>query len=607
VTNTRTGAVSDPFTFTITFERPNAPSRFVNPAAGFYLHSTARGGTRSPATGITELLRGRVVDPNSLMGEPTHQGIAITQVDSSNGRWEITFDKGDTWEPITQVSESSAQLVEADDSETAIRFVPNPGFTGVAQFQFRTWDQTEGENSSFADTTNAGGTSAYGLELSLAIQQVLPEKAAPTFTPGSDQVVNEDAGVVVVPGWASSIHGDNYGDPVLFQVEVTEDSSTDAAVTAPVLQFTQLPQISSDGTLSFQAAPDSFGTALFVVSALSGSTGSVQQFPLRITVRPVNDAPTLTVGPNIVLSASSGPLRLTGWASNITAGPANESSQTLSVSVTTTNSQLFTVQPALDLATGALTFTPSPTASGTAVGSFTLKDNGGRDNGGQDTTTRTVTITITPSAVPGEHNIAWLDWAYHDLLGRALDPLGSAYWSGLLAQGASRLQVVQDIQTTVEFYQHQATNLYRAYLHREVDVLGLNYVTQQFAQGATLDQVRATLLGSDEYFQLHGGTKAGFVAGLYNDVLQRAVDASGSSYWTQVLATGASRAQVALGILGSTEAGQEKVSEGYHTLLGREVDQTGLSFWTQSLQNGMTVEVFLAMLIASDEYYTRIR
>ena len=79
------------------------------------------------------------------------------------------------------------------------------------------------------------------------------------------------------------------------------------------------------------------------------------------------------------------------WASLISAGPANESTQTLLFSAITDNDALFLMRPEI-----SLSFTPAANARGVANVSITLSDNGGMANGGIDTTaTQTMVITVT--------------------------------------------------------------------------------------------------------------------------------------------------------------------------------------------------------------------
>jgi large repetitive protein len=82
------------------------------------------------------------------------------------------------------------------------------------------------------------------------------------------------------------------------------------------------------------------------------------------------------------------------WATNVSAGPADESSQTVTFDVVTDDPSLFAVQPALT-PSGNLTFKPAPDAFGVATLTVTARDDGGTANGGADASApRTFTITI---------------------------------------------------------------------------------------------------------------------------------------------------------------------------------------------------------------------
>jgi hypothetical protein len=116
---------------------------------------------------------------------------------------------------------------------------------------------------------------------------------------------------------------------------------------------------------------------------------------MSITVSSVNDAPSFTPGPNQgPVLAGSAAQTVSGWATAISAGPANESSQTLTFSVMNNNNALFSAQPAVSSA-GTLTYTPAANASGVATVTVTLMDNGGTANGGVDTSpAQMFTITV---------------------------------------------------------------------------------------------------------------------------------------------------------------------------------------------------------------------
>src|SRR5207253_6456122 len=99
-----------------------------------------------------------------------------------------------------------------------------------------------------------------------------------------------------------------------------------------------------------------------------------------------------------------------------------------------------------------------------------------------------------------------------------------------------------------EYRSHLIDGLYQKILQRPSDSAGKTWFDQYLAGGSRVDAARAIMLGSPEYFNLHGGTNDGFVNALYQDVLGRAPEPNGQAYWLQQLASGKSRTDVALGV-----------------------------------------------------------
>src|SRR5207244_2738597 len=109
---------------------------------------------------------------------------------------------------------------------------------------------------------------------------------------------------------------------------------------------------------------------------------------------------TFTKGPDQSATVDGGasPINYTvpHWATNISAGAANESGQALNFVVTNNNNGLFAGQPAV-APDGTLTYQTAPFASGAAVVTVVLHDNGGTANGGQDSSVpQTFVINVTP-------------------------------------------------------------------------------------------------------------------------------------------------------------------------------------------------------------------
>lgn len=243
-----------------------------------------------------------------------------------------------------------------------------------------------------------GGTANGGQDTSAPQSFVITVNSAndaPSFTPGTAPIVNEDSGAQTIAGWATN-----------FSTGPADEAAQTLAVTVtaanPAL-FSAQPALSLvNGNLTFTPAPDQFGSTTVTVTlqdnggTANGGVDTIQQ-SFTITLNAVNDAPSFTQGSDQMIMAGSGAQIVNGWATAISAGPANEASQVLTFVISTTDNSLFSALPAIDPSTGTLTYTPAPGKWGTVTLTVTLKDNGGTANGGVDTSAaRTFVITIKP-------------------------------------------------------------------------------------------------------------------------------------------------------------------------------------------------------------------
>ncbi|MBI5772253.1 MAG: tandem-95 repeat protein [Verrucomicrobia bacterium] len=152
------------------------------------------------------------------------------------------------------------------------------------------------------------------------------------------------------------------------------------------LTFT--PVASANGTVTVTVTvSDNGGTANGGVSAVTNT--------FTITVNAVNDAPTLAALGNLTV-AQDAPAQTVNLA-GISAGPANENSQTLTVTAASSAPAIIPV-PATGYtngnAIGVLTFTPAPGTNGTVTLSVVVTDSGGTANGGVNSVTNTFTVLV---------------------------------------------------------------------------------------------------------------------------------------------------------------------------------------------------------------------
>jgi hypothetical protein len=247
--------------------------------------------------------------------------------------------------------------------------------------------------------------------------------------------------------------------------------------------------------------------------------------------------------------------------------------------------------------TGSHTF---PSFADTRQITITITDNGGAES-------YTVTDTVVDPPYPGTPNQLFVSQLYQDLLGRPVDDTGLAAWSGMLDAGATRSQVVLDIENSDEFRSNEVEAVYQRLLHRGADAQGLATFSAFLARGGTVEQVQALIAGSAEYWQKRGGsTKAGFLAALYQDGLSRTPDAPGQASFTQALNSGVSRAQIATAVFSSPEYDQDLVRGLYQKYLGRMPDSFGQALFTGVLQHGARDEAVIAAIAASDEYFSAL-
>ncbi len=263
-----------------------------------------------------------------------------------------------------------AVVVTGDGATRDLSYTPAADANGSAIITVRAQDNGTGTN--FIERTFAVTVTAVN--------------DPPTFTKGVDQTTDEDSGKQTVAAWAvnrSAGPADEAGQTLAFQV--TTDNGA---------LFSTPPAVAPDGTLTYTPAPDANGTAAVTVrltdSGGGADTSAAQTFTIRVT--PVNDAPTLADIPNpaaVAEDAGGQTVTLTG----IVAGPADEAGQAIAVTATSNNPSLI----ASVAVTGAgptrqVTYTPAPNASGAAIITVRVRDDGD----GANVAERTFTVTVSP-------------------------------------------------------------------------------------------------------------------------------------------------------------------------------------------------------------------
>ena len=303
----------------------------------------------------------------------------------------------------------------ADESGQAVDFIvtndnnglfsTQPAISSTGLLTFTPAVNANGVATVTVQIHDNGGTANGGVDTSVAQTFTITVTAVndvPSFTKGSDITVLEDA--AYSNAWATGISAGAANESAqVLDFIVSNDNNA---------LFSTQPAVSSAGVLSFVPAANAYGAATVTVqihdnggTANGGvETSATQTF--TITVTTVNDAPSFSKGADITVFEDSAAYSA-DFATAISAGPTDESGQTVNFIVSNDNNSLFSAQPVISAA-GTLSFTPVANANGSATVTVQIHDNGGTLNGGVDTSAaQTFTITISATNdIPTLDNIA---------------------------------------------------------------------------------------------------------------------------------------------------------------------------------------------------------
>ncbi|MEG4963768.1 esterase-like activity of phytase family protein, partial [Microcoleus sp. K4-C2] len=414
----------------------------TNTANGEFLYNT------DPGNGISEML---AVDNNTLLvlerffNPSTLQGdLKLYQI-SLTGATDIQSNTGLTASGVTGITPVSKTPIA-----TAAYFLSAASPPLVGNFEGMTFgpSQTSGKRSLILVSDNNFGASFFSLPTLLAAfaannAPLLDNSLSPILTAINEDVPSaSNTGTLVSALIAGAVTDPDTADTQGIAVTATDNTngsweystnsgSTWTAFGTPSTAAARL--LAGNASIRFVPNADYNGSANITYQAWDGTTtnsgssiltnggtadistassiGGLAAFSTAsetatITVNPVNDAPSFTKGGDSNAIAGAAVQTVNNWATSISKGPANESSQTVSFNLSNDNNTLFTLQPAIDAA-GNLTYTPASGVSGIATVTATLKDSGGIENNGVDTSAaQTFTIEITADTIlPAASNL----------------------------------------------------------------------------------------------------------------------------------------------------------------------------------------------------------
>jgi hypothetical protein len=204
---------------------------------------------------------------------------------------------------------------------------------------------------------------------------------------------------------------------------------------------------------------------------------------------------------------------------------------------------------------------------------------------------------------------SFVNQLYLDLLGRTGDSFGISFFLDTLsvAEEAARHGIVDALDHSLEYRTNLVASIFAKYL-RPATPADISVWVSQFNAGITNEELIATLLGSDEYFNSPshgGGTNAGWINAVFSDLFNRAPDPTGAAGVQAQLAAGVSRSQIALGLLSSDEYRTILIRDYFTKYLGRLPGAAEINLFLGAFQGGASDEAILSTIVASGEYFRR--
>ncbi|CAI3788171.1 hypothetical protein AHFPHNDE_01844 [Pseudomonas sp. MM227] len=198
---------------------------------------------------------------------------------------------------------------------------------------------------------------------------------------------------------------------------------------------------------------------------------------------------------------------------------------------------------------------------------------------------------------------------YQGILGRDADAAGAKVWAGAADQGVATGSIAQSFLDSFEFKADASeafvTSLYQNLLERTApEATDVEYWSNVLASGASRADVATTFALSPDAITVDQSNSE-YVESLYQSALGRDSDAEGLNSWVTALFNGASRGDIAQSIVNSAEAATKVNADFIDTLysnaLDRPADTEGKAFWVDSLAQGVTQAEVAVAIVGSPE------
>ena len=282
----------------------------------------------------------------------------------------------DTTVPADQITSTTAAShgsVSIAVDGRSVTYTPSAGYTGTDSFTYTVTNTPSGPDTATV-TVKVNAPPVAVDDPGVACQP-------PTAFGGAFPIV-EDRGQFVLGGPCGLFSNDTDSDGTIVDWQpVDQPLHGDLLYVDPSL-FAYTPD-ADYSTIAGDQPGGAWVSDSFTYRVKDNNGAWSQPATMRIWIPPINDPPSFVSSvPTVEVAEDSGPFD-ESWAPYVSAGPPNESGQTVTFQITSGETHgvvsLFSVPPTFT-ADGHLTFTPGPNEHGYALITGYLKDDGGLED-----------------------------------------------------------------------------------------------------------------------------------------------------------------------------------------------------------------------------------
>ena len=221
--------------------------------------------------------------------------------------------------------------------------------------------------------------------------------------------------------------------------------------------------------------------------------------------------------------------------------------------------------------------------------------------------TTVVESAIAVGAPPVTGLDAFITRSYEDFLGRKPTATELAKNRTALSNGSlSRRKFTLGLATSNEYLGHEVDTRYEQILGRAPDPSGRTYWIGKLRTGLSETGLVNSITASNEFYNKAGATPSGFITRAHQVLLDRSPTATEVTNYTAYLANGGRRDSVANSIYQSEESRLLRVTALYQHFLHRNPDPSGRAYWANVIKTKGDIALALE-LASSNEYFNRTR